>query len=416
MPQHTPSVLQPIAPDCAPVNHTQSSSTPPPFPHLWVAMLGVMIAIGPLAIDMYLPALPMMAHDLGISHDNASRSLPFYFIGLVLGQLIYGPVSDRIGRIRPLYVGMTMFLLASVVCALATSASVLFGARLVQALGVSVTTTVSRAMIRDTMDTKQMARAFSLMVLVMGVAPIFAPSIGALILRGFEWRALFWFMAGYGVLNLALTLFYLQETLPKARREKSPIWHSFAIYIDILKDKSFLTPALAGGLLMGAFFIYLSASSSLFMEQYGVSAQKFALLFSANAFGFIAMTQVNQRLTRHFSLHDLLWWGAWVQFVAALCGFVLSFFIAPLWAVVACIFVGISGLGLTQPNAGAIALDQQRRRAGAATAMQGALQFAVGIFGGFLLTLVAGTALFRLSLFMMILAGLALILIARTRK
>lgn len=114
MPQHTPSVLQPIAPDCAPVNHTQSSSTPPPFPHLWVAMLGVMIAIGPLAIDMYLPALPMMAHDLGISHDNASRSLPFYFIGLVLGQLIYGPVSDRIGLIRPLYVGMTLFFVCGV--------------------------------------------------------------------------------------------------------------------------------------------------------------------------------------------------------------------------------------------------------------------------------------------------------------
>ena len=148
------------------------------YPTVWIMILGLIIAIGPLSIDMYLPALPSMAQDFGVATAFMSNSVPAYFVGLVVGQLFYGPISDRIGRIKPLYVGMVLYVIASVMCATTTNEYVLFVSRTLQALGACVGTVVSRAMIRDSLHPKQMAKAFSLMVLVMGIAPILAPSLG----------------------------------------------------------------------------------------------------------------------------------------------------------------------------------------------------------------------------------------------
>lgn len=212
--------------------HTASQAEPPqpkPFPTLWVMMLGVMIAIGPLAIDMYLPALPTMAQDFGVSVSEVSRSVPFYFIGLVFGQLFYGPFSDRVGRVLPMYIGMTVFVIASIICATATNEMVLFVARTLQALGACVTAVVTRAAIRDTLSPVQGAKAFSLMVLVMGLAPILAPTLGALILSFADWHALFWFLAGYGVLNLILTKLFLKETLPVQNRNTKTCEPDFCV-------------------------------------------------------------------------------------------------------------------------------------------------------------------------------------------
>lgn len=193
---------------------TNSTDRHAPLPVLWIMMMGVMIAIGPLAIDMYLPALPEMADDFGVPVSEISKSVPFYFIGLVFGQLFYGPFSDRVGRVKPMYIGMTIFIIASIVCATTTNEYVLFVARTVQALGACVTAVVTRACIRDTLNPVQSARAFSLMVLVMGVAPILAPTLGTLMLKFADWHILFWFLAGYGVLNLILTKFFLKKRSP----------------------------------------------------------------------------------------------------------------------------------------------------------------------------------------------------------
>lgn len=360
------------------------------FPVLWVMMLGVMIAIGPLSIDMYLPAFPSMAEDFGVNVGTIAKSVPAYFLGLVFGQLFYGPFSDRIGRVRPLYLGMSIFIIASIICATTNNAYVLFIARTLQALGACVTTVVTRAAIRDTLNPVQSARAFSLMVLVMGVAPILAPSLGALILKVADWHGIFWFLASFGVLNLLLTKCFLKETLKPENRNTRPMSESFGQYFGLIKDRTFMLPAVASGLLQGAFFIYLSISSELFMVNYQLTEHQFAIAFGVNAFGFIALTQVNQFLTKRFHLVNLLRTGAVIQLAAAgvllILGLIFGGKASFYWVFVS-LFICIAGLGLTQPNATAIALAFQKKRAGLASALQGALQFSVGIFGGLLIGL-----------------------------
>ena len=360
------------------------------FPALWVMMLGVMVAIGPLSIDMYLPAFPSMAEDFGVSVSAIAKSVPAYFIGLVFGQLFYGPFSDRVGRVKPMYLGMTIFIIASIICATTNNEYVLFAARTLQALGACVTAVVTRAAIRDTLNPVQTARAFSLMVLVMGVAPILAPSLGAMILQVADWHAVFWFLAGFGLLNLILTKLFLKETLKPEYRNTKPMRETFGQYLSLIKDGRFMLPALAAGLLQGAFFIYLSISSELFMVNYHLTEQQFAIAFGVNAFGFIALTQVNQLLTKRFDLVQLLRVGALIQLIASSCLLVLGLMFggqADFYLVFVSIFICIAGLGFTQPNAAAIALAFQKSRAGMASAMQGALQFSVGIFGGLLIGL-----------------------------
>ena len=360
------------------------------FPALWVIMLGVMVAIGPLSIDMYLPAFPSMAEDFGVSASAIAKSVPAYFIGLVFGQLFYGPFSDRVGRVKPMYLGMTIFIIASIICATTNNEYVLFAARTLQALGACVTAVVTRAAIRDTLNPVQTARAFSLMVLVMGVAPILAPSLGAMILQVADWHAVFWFLAGFGLLNLILTKLFLKETLKPEYRNTKPMRETFGQYLSLIKDGRFMLPALAAGLLQGAFFIYLSISSELFMVNYHLTEQQFAIAFGVNAFGFIALTQVNQLLTKRFDLVQLLRVGALIQLIASSCLLVLGLMFggqADFYLVFLSIFICIAGLGFTQPNAAAIALAFQKSRAGMASAMQGALQFSVGIFGGLLIGL-----------------------------
>lgn len=350
-------------------------------------MMGVMIAIGPLAIDMYLPAFPSMAEEFGVSVSDISKSVPFYFMGLVFGQLFYGPLSDRVGRVLPMYLGMTIFVVASVVCAITNDANVLFVARTVQALGACVTGVVTRACIRDTLTPIQSARAFSLMMLVMGVAPILAPSFGAFLLKFANWHVIFWFLAGYGVLNIILTKLFLKETLTDENRNTAPIGETLSGYVDLFKDKTFIVPALAGGLLQGAFFIYLSISSELFMVHFGLSKEQFAIAFGANAFGFMALIQANHVLTKKFRLVQLLRFGAFMQLTFAITLLVLGLLGGSFWWVYGTLFLCIAGLGFTQPNAGAIALAFQKKRAGMASALQGSLQFSVGIFGGLLLSI-----------------------------
>lgn len=360
------------------------------FPVLWVMMLGAMIAIGPLSIDMYLPAFPSMAEDFGVNVGTIAKSVPAYFLGLVFGQLFYGPFSDRIGRVRPLYLGMSIFIIASIICATTNNEYALFIARTLQALGACVTTVVTRAAIRDTLNPVQSARAFSLMVLVMGVAPILAPSLGALILKVADWHGIFWFLASFGVLNLLLTKCFLKETLKPENRNTRPMSESFGQYFGLMKDRTFMLPAVASGLLQGAFFIYLSISSELFMVNYQLTEHQFAIAFGVNAFGFIALTQVNQFLTKRFHLVNLLRTGAVIQLAAAGVLLILGLIFggkASFYWVFASLFICIAGLGLTQPNATAIALAFQKKRAGLASALQGALQFSVGIFGGLLIGL-----------------------------
>lgn len=380
-----------------------------PMPVAWIMMLGLIVAIGPLSIDMYLPALPTMAKDFGVSTAQISNSVPAYFIGLVFGQLVYGPLSDRVGRVKPLYFGMTLYVIASIICATTDSEYVLFAARTLQALGACVGAVVTRAAIRDTMPPRQMAKAFSIMVLVMGLAPILAPSLGAAFLKFFDWHAIFWFLAAFGVFNLLLTKFFFKETLTEENRSVRPLKTIFSQYVDLLKDPSFGYPAVGAGLLMGSMFVYISAAPELLMDGYGLTESQFSFIFGMNAAGFIGLTQVNQFLTNRFRLISLLRFGATLQTIAATCLLLLGIvYGSEAWLplVLICIFFCISGLGLTQPNATAIALAFQKHRAGMASALQGSLMFCVGIFGGVLLNLFPVNPVFKLGATMTILMWL----------
>ncbi|GAF56331.1 LOW QUALITY PROTEIN: multidrug resistance transporter, Bcr/CflA family [Psychrobacter sp. JCM 18901] len=379
------------------------------LPVAWIMMLGLMVAVGPLSIDMYLPALPSMADDFGVSTAFMANSVPAYFLGLVFGQLFYGPFSDRVGRVKPLYIGMTLYVIASILCATTDNEYVLFAGRTLQALGACVGAVVTRAAIRDRLTAKQTAKAFSIMILVMGLAPILAPSLGALFLQFFDWHSIFWFLAAFGALNLLLTKFFFFETLTEENRNVRPAREVLSQYWDLLKDPTFNYPAIGGGLLMGAMFVYISSASELIMDTYAVSATHFAWLFGMNAAGFVGLTQLNQWLTNRFRILSILRFGAMMQVISAGLLFVIGLLLgtdAWLPLVLACIFFCIAGLGLTQPNASAIALAFQKRRAGMASALQGSLMFSVGIFGGLLLNLFpvnpvlkVGIALFSLMSF-----------------
>lgn len=384
------------------------------FPSLWVMVMGVMIAIGPLSIDMYLPALPAMAKSFGVSTGFIANSVPAYFIGLVFGQLFYGPFSDKVGRVKPFYIGMAIFVLATIVCLQTENPYVLFTARTFQALGACVTSVVTRAAIRDTLTPKQTAKAFALMMLVMGVAPILAPSLGALLLQFADWHAIFWFLLIYGLLNIGLGKLFLKETLTDEYRNTQPSSQIIKQYVDLLKDQRFSFPAVGAGLLMGAMFVYISSSSELLMDGYGLSESQFSIIFGTNAFGFIALTQLNQWLVNHFRLVSILRFGALLQLSAALVLMTLGLSMgeqAWLPLVLLSIFFCIAALGLSQPNAGAIALAYQKHRAGMASALQGALMFSVGIFGGFLLNLFPFNSVAKLGITMSILMVMGTLLV-----
>ncbi|WP_207401762.1 multidrug effflux MFS transporter [Psychrobacter pygoscelis] len=377
-------------------------------------MLGLMVAIGPLSIDMYLPALPSMADSFGVSTAFIANSVPAYFVGLVFGQLFYGPLSDRVGRVKPLYIGMSLYVVASLVCATTNNEYVLFVGRTLQALGACVGAVVTRAAIRDRLTAKQTAKAFSIMVLVMGLAPILAPALGAVFLKFFSWHSIFWFLMAFGVLNLLLTKLFFFETLRVEDRNARPIKEVFSQYWDLLHDSRFGYPAIGGGLLMGSMFVYISAASELLMDTYGLSATHFSWIFGMNAAGFIGLTQINQWLTNRFRILTLLRTGAMIQVTASAGLLTLgALFGQEAWLplVLVCIFFCIAGLGLTQPNASAIALAFQRHRAGMASALQGSLMFSVGIFGGLLLNLFPVNPVLKLGITMFVLMSLGCYLI-----
>lgn len=384
------------------------------LPVAWIMMLGLIVAVGPLSIDMYLPALPSMAEDFGVSTAFMANSVPAYFLGLVFGQLFYGPFSDRVGRVKPLYIGMTLYVIASIVCATTNNEYVLFVGRTMQALGACVGAVVTRAAIRDRLTAKQTAKAFSIMILVMGLAPILAPSLGAVFLQFFDWHSIFWFLAAFGMLNLLLTKFFFFETLTEENRNVRPAKEVLSQYWDLLKDRTFNYPAIGGGLLMGAMFVYISSASELIMDTYNISATDFGWLFGMNAAGFVALTQLNQWLTNRFRILSILRFGAMMQVISSAALFITGLvFGVDAWLplVLACIFFCIAGLGLTQPNASAIALAFQKHRAGMASALQGSLMFSVGIFGGLLLNLFPVNPVLKIGIAMFALMSLGSFLI-----
>ncbi|TWJ23922.1 DHA1 family bicyclomycin/chloramphenicol resistance-like MFS transporter [Micromonospora endolithica] len=266
-----------------------------------VLVLGAMIAIGPLTIDMYLPALPAITAGLETTETAVQLTLTGTLVGLALGQLLIGPLSDVLGRRLPLLGGLAAHVVASVLCVFAPDITVLGALRVLQGLGVAAATVVATAVVRDLFSGASFARIFSRLMLVMGLAPILAPTLGSGLLRWTEWRGVFAALAVLGALLIVVAAFGLPETLPVTRRRRGGVGATLRDYRGLLRDRAFVGLVLVAGLAMAALFAYVSGSSFVLQGQYGLDEQQFGLAFGAGAVGLIAATQFNVRLLRRYT-------------------------------------------------------------------------------------------------------------------
>ncbi|UEB96609.1 multidrug effflux MFS transporter [Pseudomonas sp. HN2] len=342
-----------------------------------ILILGALSAFGPLAIDFYLPAFPAMALAFGTDEQHVQLTLAAYFLGLSLGQLAYGPISDRFGRRLPLLSGVVLFTLASLACAYAPSLEWLIGARFVQALGGCAGMVISRAVVADKCDAVGSAKVFSQLMLVMGLAPILAPMLGGLLVNTTGWQSIFLVLTGFSAAAGLAVALGLPESMP-AHVPRQPLSGALRQYARLVKDSVYLGHALTGGIAIAGMFAYIAGSPFVFIKLYGVPAEHFGWLFGTNAAGFILVAQVNARLLAKRGPAFLLVRAVWVYFLAGLTLLAVSAMRPDaLWPLLIPLFICIASLGCIIPNASACAMNGQGARAGSASAMLGCLQFSI---------------------------------------
>ncbi|MEU8520243.1 Bcr/CflA family multidrug efflux MFS transporter [Streptomyces sp. NBC_01216] len=345
-------------------------------------VLGGLTALPPLSMDMYLPALPEVTDALRSPAATIQLTLTACLAGMALGQLVVGPMSDRWGRRRPLLIGMIVYVAATAVCALAPSAGLLIGFRLLQGLAGAAGIVIARAVVRDLYDGVEMARFFSTLMLISGVAPIVAPLIGGQILRITDWRGVFYVLTLVGVLLTLVVWRFLDETLPPARRHEGGVGEALRTMRGLLADRVFTGYVLAGGLAFAALFAYISASPFVVQEIYGASPQTFSLLFGLNSIGLVAVGQINGKLlVGRVSLDKALGCGLALILLASLALLLMTsgvFGDVGLAPVAAGLFVLMSAMGLAMPNTNAQALMRTPHAAGSASALLGTSSFLIG--------------------------------------
>ncbi|WP_239159112.1 multidrug effflux MFS transporter [Winogradskya humida] len=344
-----------------------------------VLVLGFLTALGPLTIDMYLPSLPTISTDLHASAAAVQLTLTGTLIGLAFGQLLVGPLSDAVGRRVPLLAGIAVHILASVLCVIAPNLAMLGALRVLQGLGAAAAAVIATAMVRDLFDGMAAARLFSRLMLVVGVAPILAPTIGGLVLNWTSWRGVFVVLTVVGTAIMAVSAIVLPETLPAVRRRSGGVLGTVRDYGRLFSDRVYVGLILVAGLAMAALFAYVSGSSYVFQDGFGMSEQQFAYVFAGGAIGLIGATQLNVRLLRRWTPQQImstallagLGFGLVLLVLAATDVGGLIGILIPLWATLAMV-------GLVMPNAPALALSRHGEAAGTAAALLGAVQFGVG--------------------------------------
>lgn len=347
---------------------------------LFVLVLGFLAALGPLSIDTYLPALPLIERSLGTDASSVQLSLASFFLGLSVGQLLHGPVSDRFGRKPPLVAGLIAYTVASVGCAFASDVGVLIALRFVQAFGGCAGMVVSRAMVRDTFARDEAAKVFSRLMLIMGVAPILAPLLGGFLGEAFGWQAIFGFLGVFGAAATTAAGFLLPETLARPEGQ-SPVPLSLRGvmrgYARVLADRSFTGPALSGGIAQAGMFAYITGSAFVFIDHFGLTPRAYAWIFGANAGALILASQVNARLLGRLGSRKILS-RALMMLVVTSCTLAAAALAgAGMWAIMVPLFLFVATLGFTFPNSSALALSEQGARAGSASALIGTVQFTI---------------------------------------
>lgn len=352
-------------------------------------VLGLLSAIGPFAIDMYLPALPDIGRSLGADVGSVQLTLTVFFLSIGLGQLLYGPVSDMVGRKPPLVAGLALFLLASIGCALATDIHTLVALRFVQGLGAAAGMAIPRAIVRDLHTGPEAARLMSLLMLVFSVSPILAPLAGSGVIALTGWRGVFWAVALAAAAGLLLVRSALAETRSEAQRVDSSLGSALRGYGLLLRDRHYLGLVFIGASAMAGFFVYLAGSPFVLINHYGLSPTQYSLAFGVNAAAFIGAAQFTGALGRRLGLPTL------AKGAATASGLVMAALLAyhlaggdRLAVLIALNFVATGFMGLVIPTVSVLALDQHGAIAGTASALMGTLQMlcgaaAMGIVGLF---------------------------------
>ena len=340
-------------------------------------LLGLITAVGPFAIDIYLPALPTLGASLHASPAAVQMSLTVFFMIIGVCQLFYGPISDVFGRKPPIYAGLVIFAIGSVGCALAPTIEVLIGFRAVQAFGACAGMVIPRAIVRDLYIGHEAARLMALLMLVMSVSPILAPLAGSLVISIWSWREVFAVLAVVAVACLVMTVVQLPETHPAERRLGKNLGNAFGSYGALLRDPVFTGLAVVSGFGLATFFVFIGSAPFVYIEYFGLTPTQFSLCFALNAASFFAMSQLTARLSARFGLAPLIRGSviAVTVFLAALA--ITTAWIDSLGLMMTLLFIGFGFLGLLLPAAGVLSLEDHGAVAGSASALLGAIQMIV---------------------------------------
>ena len=342
-------------------------------------ILGLLTAIGPFAIDMYLPALPTIAADLHASTAATQMTLMTFFIAFGVSQIVFGPLSDMVGRKPPLYAGLALFFIGSVGCALGVGIEWLIFFRFVQGVGASSAMVIPRAIIRDLHTGVEATKLMSLCMLVLSVSPILAPLIGSALIVPFGWRAVFVAVTLVSVVSFTLVFTGLSETLSPGNRTEFSLRAMLRGFRTLFRDRHFLGLTFIGGLGMSSFFAFIASSSFIYINHFGLTPTQYSFTFSVNAIGFIGMSQLTARLGTRFGMGRLVLTAVTgFAFFAVLLGAVTLFGVDRLWVLIAGLFLAFSCLGLVVPSTMVLALDAHGPIAGLASALGGTLQMIVG--------------------------------------
>ena len=353
-----------------------------------ILLLGSLTALGPFSIDMYLPGFPAIAKDLHTTVAKVSLSLSGFFIGISIGQLLYGPLLDRFGRKKPLYIGLSVYILASLGCAFANSIEWLIMLRCVQAVGSCAAAVASIAMVRDLFPVKDNAKVFALLMLVVGVSPMIAPTVGGYVTTAFGWHSVFIILMLLGAVNLFASIFGLLESYQPDKTlslKPKPILINF---ISVLKEPQFYTYAFTGAIAFSGLFAYVAGSPLLFMDIFAVKEETYGWIFAFLSIGLIGASQVNTLMLRRFSSEQLIFASLICQSITGivfLTGSINGWFGLP--ETIALLFIFLSCLGFASPNASALSLAPFSKNAGSASALMGAVQMGLGALASVLVSM-----------------------------
>jgi len=346
---------------------------------LTVLILGSLTALGPFSIDMYLPGFPAIAKSFHTTTAQVSLSLSSFFVGLAAGQLLYGPLLDRFGRKRPLYIGLVLYIIASAGCYFSTSIETLIVLRFIQAIGACAAGVASMAMVRDIFPLDQNAKIFALLILILGASPMIAPTVGGYVTEVFGWHLIFVILGIMALVILLTVIFFLPESYkadPTYSLKPKPIISSFLL---VIKEPQFYTYAFAGAFAFAGLFVYVSASPIVFMEVFKVSAKTYGWIFAALSVGFIGSSQVNNLLLKKYKSEQIIRVSLSVQVITSLLFLIGSWYNwYGLGGTIGIIFIMLCCIGTTSPNASALSLAPFEKNAGTASALLGALQLGLG--------------------------------------